>query len=1120
MKKIPCSRSAAAVRGLFVCVLLAALGLAAPDALAQRGGRPAPAAPAAGLTEADTSIGLRLKATRTRAGASVTVDAIVPGSRIEHMNVQTGSALLFVLDQPVTSLDQACALIENWAAAPDGPLSLVLEHGRAKSKVMLFPIGAEARPSAPTGRGAGRGASAAAVTTSTEQALAAKRLAIRERRSPVPRGPVVPVRGEALDPWVIPGLAERPAAASRINVLHRVFIDPQTGELAFVGRYDPAFATGTIDYSTLLHDALLSPAPSFSLEPTAATKTAVASFARQFDQQMAANLSNVAAGKAWLTGIFDQLLTNPALETDRQRFLARGAELLHVPASDVPTHVQAMLGRTPMGSPPWVNFWAQAYQTMGAPEAAAYIRAAANKENDPAAFQGALDLLGLRPTINDLTARLQSRALTESVAYARLEVAIWAAIYSRCGVPARRWQAAGDSAGRTGDTRGFRTVIDELNADLVRERIIEPWLNDLVFTEQFLQQLHSMPALVTQPVCRDGLAPDSELARTFLAADWTLKNLTVTPELAARVPGHLTPTQFLFREEAARGNFDHGGVQFRLWLTPETVTLRHDAAGSVVEFRGGNPGLRAEVLEHTAVASAGSRLTREMLPAYALEISRRYDDYARALPELHRLREAAKLLALVRWAHERGLHLVPPESPAPPRSLPASFQRGFWSAFFLAQNGHTFLGLSASGGVDFSAGGDWVRSSVAPEVKESALGQLLGSAALGRAAVDAAASGDLESARALADQSARAMTGDFDISGQPALPQVPEASPPSPVDAALIQTEVLAQTRQDIDTMERAQKTLRQTGAGDLARAEAHDQWSRAEEHLAHLHSLLAAGASPLPAKQVVQLLRAGDWESLPKPQPPAVATAAPTPPAPTPAPPSPPVVDPEERARLRGEITQLRTELCRIQTQLRRFNATIQSDQDQRADWEKVTNDAYESALKRAQEKFEDFSVDFPGDILKEKLEKATDPAERAKIERALRLVDRFKDAYTTRDFSDWAAKEEFTREEIVEGIKQIMEICEVEQRIKDYLSKKWGLKRAIAYYEAGDDILTSAYDVTAEVVAWRRLKQLNQNSDSFLKATEASGRRLRKVVAEIHAREVQLGLDPGSTKEPCAAP
>jgi hypothetical protein len=220
----------------------------------------------------------------------------------------------------------------------------------------------------------------------------------------------------------------------------------------------------------------------------------------------------------------------------------------------------------------------------------------------------------------------------------------------------------------------------------------------------------------------------------------------------------------------------------------------------------------------------------------------------------------------------------------------------------------------------------------------------------------------------------------------------------------------------------------------------------------------------------------------------------------------------------LRGEITQLRSELCRAQTQLRRFNATLQADQDQRAEWEKVTNDAYESALKRAQEKFEEFSVEFPGDILQEKLATVTDPVERAKIERALRLVARFKDAYTTRDFSDWASEEEFSRAEVMEGIQLIVSICGIDERIKEYLGKKWGLKRAIAFYEAGDELLTSAYDVTAEVVAWRRLAQLNRNSDDFLKATEASGRRLRALIATIHEREVRLGLDPGSTKEPCS--
>ncbi len=1109
MKTMPrCSWRSSFGRSLLACgLLLGALGT--PSLLAQRGDRPAPAT--AGLSVADTRIGVRLKTVASRGGDIVVIDKILPGTRSAHMDLKPGDVLTHVNDQPVASLDQAAQTIDAWAAKEEGPLALVLSRGKSKLKFFLYPLaetagtGRPVRPP-PPGTIAGRGPRAVAAI---EQVMAAKREAVRGRRLPVNKTPGALARGDLNDPWTIPGLAPRPTDAAGINVLRRVFIDPATGELAFAGYYDPAFATGPIDYSTLLHDALRSPSPSFSLEPTAASKAAGAAFVRQFDQQMQANLGDLAAGKAWLLGIFNQLLTNPNLEADRQRFVARGVELLGASADEIPVCVRGMLGQVPAGSPEWAIFWSYCYTKLGSLGGATFVRAGA--ANDQAGLSIALDLLGVLPTINAIRQQKQSGALSEAQAQTQAEVAIWGAIFRNCGVPDQRWRAAGDRAGRTGDITAFRAVADDVNANLVRERIIEPWLNGLVLSENFLQAMHRMPPLEVAPVYLDGLAPNSELARTFLAADWTLKTLGTTPELAKRVPGHVTPSQFAFRLEAERNVYELGDLSVRFWLVPEAVALQAAPDGSVVTFGDARPGVRARIMSHDRCNSAAARrLAEDAMQGYAAMLTSRYADYARALPDLHRLREAAKVLALVRWAQARGTTLAPPLPPAPAAPLPAQFQRGFWTGNFDSSGERTFFGLVAIGGVDFGpdTGNAWVQAGVDPALKTTALGQLVGSASLGRAAVDAAAKGDLEAARSLADQSARAMTGDFDFSGHPALAGIPEASPPSPVDAALLQSEVLLQTRQNIDLMERAQKVLRQTGAPDLARAEALDRWNRGQENLRQLQTV---PESPLPARQVVQLLRSGEW----KPPPKSIATA-PVVPATKP----PPAVEPAERIRLRGEITQLRTELCRIQTQLRRFNATIQMDQDQRAEWEKVTNDAYESALKRAQEKFEEFSVDFPGDILKEKLETVTDPAERAKIERALRLVDRFKDAYTTRDFSEWAAKEEFTREEVIEGIKQIVEICEVEERIKDYLGKKWGLQRAIAYYEAGDDLLTSAYDVTAEVVAWRRLQQLNRNSDGFLKATEASGRRLRELIAAIHEREVRLGLDPGSTKEPCPAP
>jgi len=131
--------------------------------------------------------------------------------------------------------------------------------------------------------------------------------------------------------------------------------------------------------------------------------------------------------------------------------------------------------------------------------------------------------------------------------------------------------------------------------------------------------------------------------------------------------------------------------------------------------------------------------------------------------------------------------------------------------------------------------------------------------------------------------------------------------------------------------------------------------------------------------------------------------------------------------------------------------------------------------------------------------------------------MVQHLKEAYRLKDFSVWAANEGYGRNEIIEGIGQIVEIIGVEDEIKDYLSKRWGLARVLAFQEAARDLVTSAYEVTAEVVSWQRLAQLNRNSDAFLAAVEKISRHQRDVLAQIHAREIRLGLNPGDTKEPC---
>jgi len=907
------------------------------------------------------------------------------------------------------------------------------------------------------------------------------------------------------DPFEIPGAPARDTAAAGINELKRIYLDPASGQLVFVGTYNKAYATGAIDYSALLNDAMQSPAPVFSLEPTPASRGAISAFAASLDQQMKRNLASVDAGKAWLTRIFDLLLSDPALGNDRQRFFKKGAAILKCKPEDIPEMTQALLGRVHAGSPAFIKFMSKYYESQGDWKFAVFMKAADKKDQDMDAFLGAIELLGLEPLRQQLRARVQSGQLTNAQGEFLLEVGLWEYNFKTMGVPEYRWKNAFANAKATFNNTAFRKVLDDLNAELFTERIMEPWLNGMIFSEQFLHRMFNLPSIETTPSCREGLASDSELARTFLEADWYLKTLTGEPELAEKVPGHVTREQFLFQRESASGQYNTNGVECRFWLKPESAPMSYDSGKRVITFKVPKVSVNAELLSIQAASSSMSAMVQDGLNSYGKMITRNYEGYAKALPPLHRLREAAKVLAFANWARQQGIRLQPPEPPAVPVVLPAKFTRGFWTAQIVSRNGRTFIGYSAQGGVDFgpSVGNDWIQAGEDAALGKTALAQLAGSAALGQKAVDAALQGDLDAARTLADQSALAMTGEYDFTGNPALAKIPEASPPAPIFQAELQTETIRQTKQAL---------------GALAPSGDAQQKEQATQKLQQIRTIIST-PSPSPAQvhTWVKLLRNGDWGSLSAQLPPPASKKQAVIPSEDPRQDNIEQVTALEKARILDEITDFRKDLCRIQLQLRRFNATIQADQAQRGEWEKTVDDAYNSALDRAKDKLTDFSIDFPEGILQDRLDSITDPAERAKLERALRMVQHLKEAYKLKDFSEWAANENYSRKEIIDGIQQIADIIGIEGKIKDYLIKRWGLGRVLAFKDAASDLITSAYDVTAEVVSWQRLAQLNRNSDAFLVAIEKLSQHQREVMNQIHARELRLGLNPGDTREPC---
>lgn len=903
--------------------------------------------------------------------------------------------------------------------------------------------------------------------------------------------------GPVSDPFLVPGVDRTPGRG--INTLRTVFRDPKTGQVVFLGTYDPTYATGAIDYTTLLADALRSPYPAFSLDPSPATRANREALLRKVDSDLSNVQRNLAYGRAWAIRIGNMLFTDPALELDRRRFLKRGAEAMGADPSQVKTFWDLATGQTKTLSPEWFAMATKLFAKMGAPEVGQALYAMQNND-----VLSGLDMLGLTPLLNDMRSRIQNGTITQPQASDILQAAFWEQILLRLKMPDTGWRSMATRA-KAGSMpfSSFLPTAENLLSQAITDRVMTPWLNGLVLSQAFLERFYQVPPVEVTPAFLSGLTPDSELARTFFAADWNLKMLAISPELADKVPGHLTYMNFAFSRGYTTSGDSKGSI--RGWLTPFGVDLRHDPQGNVVTFGPSRIAVRSELTTFEGGNRSASAVERQAVDAYAQHVTQSYDAYAKALPDLHRLREAAKVLALVRWAKGRNLSLVPAGPVAPPKALPARFNQGFWTATMLVDATRFFFVLSSHGGVDFDAkvGDAWVQPKAEAGLADTALKQLVGSAALGQQAADAALRGDLEGARALAQRSEQAMIGDL-RDGLPGMPQVPTV--PEPAALAAFQGEALLQSQEAIAKL---QKPTAPGTASQPASSEADRQ--AAEQKLRQLKDLMAqAQSNPASAGQLLLQIKTGP----PVAKPPVVS-----PPAPQLA--TKPVVPPEARAQLRAEITQMRSELCRVQAQLRRFNATIQMDQSQRAEWERVTNEAYQRALDEVKDAFmdelKDLSMDLPKDYLEDKLAKAGSKEEQERIKRSLRLIQRLKESYELQDFSVWASYEDYSREEILEGIKMIAELTGADEWIKNKLVKKWGLGRVLAFGEAAQDVVASAYDVTSEVLAWRRLNQLNRNSESFLKAVEGTAARMRSLVEGIHAREVKLGLPPGSTKEVC---
>lgn len=237
-----------------------------------------------------------------------------------------------------------------------------------------------------------------------------------------------------------------------------------------------------------------------------------------------------------------------------------------------------------------------------------------------------------------------------------------------------------------------------------------------------------------------------------------------------------------------------------------------------------------------------------------------------------------------------------------------------------------------------------------------------------------------------------------------------------------------------------------------------------------------------------------------------------------------------------REAIRELRGQVKDIQEALRRLNKSILSDASQHAEWEKATNEAMRNAWDRGKGMLVDEGISFLGNSVGNRLEKQlkdadmeirraadmlsgeTDPGRRERLHAAFKLLSKqreeiqqtqkeaepiltkLREAKQALDTADYAESNPGDLEKSLKGIYELIRIALDNPKVKRVL--KIGDKYAAGAGYA-QSIVDSSYDVATEAVAWKRINQLNRNSNEYLWAVDALQKRMEKTVKKMQVLE-----------------
>jgi hypothetical protein len=459
--------------------------------------------------------------------------------------------------------------------------------------------------------------------------------------------------------------APTPESAAGFNVLESVVFDPQSDSLEMLGRRDPD-GPEPIPYRQALAEALSFPGPQFSLDSDFSRFTRAHIGDRSLPELLFAGDALTPFARVTLK-ILD--VPPPAPPTRAQYTAALLRQAGFGLAADLREAVQEEAGRL---SGATLTRWIEILRLV--PDFEQFRSAT---RGDASSDPEAADAFYLRLL----------RGLAGSLEGSGPDVA---SLYRQ----ARNAGIAPDEALR----RGLGAYLDGYDALLVRavrillERRGQPAV--IYSSEELRVAFGSAP--VSRPKFMK-LDAATQLGRLLFEGDYALKSVPFDSRLG-EIPGYRT---FPSWADAYIDRSDLGtSRETRYWITVDSVEIRESTDGLVATV--GPVRMRVESRTKGVDEPWSAERVDPVTQAYADLLTEQFDGIAARVPELQRLREAAKAIAVANWLRGKGRR---PDLGAEPAAWRAPAEvSGFLAMMPYLRQGMVLWGVWPSGGVDFDFG--------------------------------------------------------------------------------------------------------------------------------------------------------------------------------------------------------------------------------------------------------------------------------------------------------------------------------------------------------------------------------------------------------------------------------